>query len=102
MYDIDRFIKDRVSVNFESYKEMLLFIECFENKFGKEYSLQPASVENAWQHRKALVFNFNSYHMQMGPDEFHVSHGWKSIKAADLLIFNQKIIEDTLADFLEV
>ena len=98
MYDIDRFINEKLSVNFDNEQEILDFADCCAKRgIGQKSSFwkdvinkQPYAVVYNWEDRKRIL---------MGPDDFHVQCGWESIKAADLLIIT-KISEASLKQFL--
>ena len=97
MYDINRFINEKLSVNFDNEQEMWNFADCCaiegigkSPSFWREVrSLSYAVVYN-WDERKKIL---------MGPDSHHVINGWRSIKASELLK-QKEISRDTLMNFL--
>lgn len=99
MYDIERFKREKLSVNFKTKEEYKAFIQCCIDNEVK------MNDKNWWLNRSdftdAVVYGFSSTNRLLhGPDSYHVQHGWVSIMASELLLNQMDIPKEDLINFL--
>ena len=103
MYDIDKFFYEKISLNFDTLEEAQIFSEeCKARRIINSNIFLKNDIKT-----EAFVCNWNGcdkdIHANMilhGSDDFHVAHGWKSMKASELMIENIIPSKTVLMEFL--
>lgn len=106
MYDIDRFFNEKISLNFDTNEEAKIFSEecaakgIINSGLMLEHDATTNSFVCNWNSlangKKDLSMNRILY----GTDEFHISHGWKSMKASELIVCDIVTSKAALMEFL--
>ena len=97
MYDIERFKREKLSVNFKTKEEYKAFIQCCIDNEVK------INDKNWWLNRSdftdAVVYGFTGTNRLLhGPDSYHVQHGWVLLRV--LLRARQRVHQRDLQQAL--
>lgn len=107
MYDIDRFFNEKISLNFDTEEEARVFSkECAaKGIINSGLMLEHDATTNSFVCNWNALFNGEKdlcmNRILYGSDEFHVSRGWKSMKASELIVYDIVPSKAALMEFLD-